>query len=265
MKNKPKIMKRSISIEFDPRNYVLLDGLILDFDQQKLLGYKDGEDRPLIGKSIFQFQRARANKVNKVLHSSMSANGEIYINSNHQLLSYNHVIAVDTNTKNVAGTPVSITAAFHFVPTSRNGTTVHGASSILSVFEVWEVVEKPENHGWWQVLKMITENISLFPGSIALVVDSDLGDHQAFNSREMPIFFDYYLPENVTIIYGSDKGGPEHLTTLLIRYCHNTADLVFENNNLVLDLKGLVPGVPGLYTYFRQWQDLSVFKKFAEP
>lgn len=264
MKKNTQRHQRSVSIDINPINVQIFDGVAFDFNQQKLFGVKNDKLYPLVGKSKLQFKRKKLNLSEKILHESVSANGEAFFNSNDPLLTYNHIIAVDTNTRDIQGTKVSVTAAFHLVPTGRNGELISASSTILAVIEAWDVVEKPENHGWWQVLKSVTEQSHLFPGSIVLVVDSDLGEHSAFNSREKPIFLDYYLPDNVTIIYGSDAGGPEHLTTQLVRYCHSTADTVFKNENLVMDLQGLVPGISGLYTYFRQWKDPGIFKKFTD-
>lgn len=264
MKKTKQQHQRSISISLNPVNLQVFDGIAFDFPQQKLFGVKNGELYPLIGQSKLQFKRKKLNAAEKILHESISADGATYFNSNDPLMTYNHVIAVDTNTRNIQGSTVSVTAAFHLVPAGKGDGYISAFSTLLSVFEVWNVVEKPENHGWWQVLNAVSKQADLYPGKIALVVDSDLGEHDSFNSREKPIFLDYYLPENVTIVYGSDKGGPEHLTTKLIKYCHNTADTVFKGQHVLMDIYELVPGDGGLFTYFRQWKDLSIFKNFAD-
>lgn len=256
--------QRSISISLNPVNFQVFDGLALDFDQQQLFGVKNGMLYPLVGQSKLQFKRKRQNGGDKILHESISADGKVHLNSNDPLLTYNHVIAVDTNTRTIQGSKVSVTAAIHLVPTGEQDGFMSASTTLLSVFEAWNVIEKPENHGWWQVLGAVSKQADFYPGKIALVVDSDLGEHELFNSREKPIFIDYYLPENVTIVYGSDKGGPEHLTTNLIKYCHDTADTVFKRQNVLIDTEGLVPGDGCLFSHFRQWNDLDSFKKFVD-
>ncbi|MBV1888806.1 MAG: hypothetical protein KUG67_00990, partial [Proteobacteria bacterium] len=76
-------------------------------------------------------------------------------------------------------------------------------------------------------------------------MESDLGEHQAFNNREKPIFDDFYLPENVTIIHGSDKGGAEHLLTKAIKYCHDLAFDLYSKQNLLLNTEGPNAGIEG--------------------
>jgi hypothetical protein len=95
-------------------------------------------------------------------------------------------------------------------------------------------------------------------GKIGLIVDSDLGNHQAFNNREIPIFDDFYLPENVTIIYASDKGGTEYLSTKMIKYCHDLATGLYKKENLLLNVKDLNRGDEINFTLYRQWDTENI-------
>lgn len=264
MKKTKQQYQRSISIKLNPANLQAFEGVFIDAAQQQVFGLKNDELYPLIGQSTLQLKRKKQNDGDKVLHESISANGATYFNPNEQLLTYNHVIAVDTNTRQIQGSRVSVTAAMHLVPAGKNAGITTAFSRLLSVFETWNVVEKPENHGWWQILNAIAEQPELFTGKIALVVDSDLGEHASFNTREKPIFLNYYLPANVTIIYGSESGAPDQLTTKFIKYCHNTADTVFQRQNVLMEIQDLEPGDGRLFSHFRQWNDLDSFKKFVE-
>jgi hypothetical protein len=237
----------------DPKNYHEFDGLALNFNTQKLMGIKNGEHHPLIGDSRLEFTRDRDNKGPKVLHASTSATNDTWLSTNHQLLSYDHLIAVDTNTNYVCGSSVSITAAYHVVPEKRGAQQTSCRASVLALIEFWNVIGKPENLGWWQVLQALGDYPLEFAGQIGLIVDSDLGNHQAFNNRTLPIFADFYLPDNVTIIYGSDKGGGEHLSTKMIKYCHDLASDLYKGERLVMNMKNLNLGLEGCYTHIRLW------------
>lgn len=254
---------RTCSIQLDPSNYHELDGLVVDLNTQKLKGLKDGEHYSLIGSSLLEYTRERDNKAPKVLHSSMSASEDVWFSSNHQLLSYDHLIAVDTNTHFAGGSTVSVTAAYHLIPEAQIEGGVHCRATVLALVELWNVVEKPENLGWWQILQAIFKRPQDYPGKIGLIVDSDLGNHKAFNAREMPIYSDYFLPENVTILYGSDRGGAEHLSTKMIKYCHDLASDLYKNQPLMLSSANLHEGIEGFYTHIRQWDpevlDLRAF------
>ena len=259
---------RSFAIHIDPSNLKEYEGVALDFNTQKVVGVKDGQSFPLIGKNRIEYKRSRDNKVDKILHASSSPSADTWFSTNHQLLAYDHLIAVDTNTNHLNGSDVSITAAYHVIPRSREPEQAFCHARVIAIFESWNVQCKPENLGWWQILHAIQQQPEDFTGSIGLVVDSDLGKHQAFNDRTEPIVSDFYLPENVTIIYGSDKGGAEHLSTKLIKYCHNLAADLFKNQNLVMNTDNLHSGLEGVYTHFRQWDteqmDLRSFCKIKD-
>jgi hypothetical protein len=229
----------------------------MDFNTQKIMGLKNGEHHPLIADTRLEFKRDRDNKEPKILHTSTSATSDTWFSTNHQLLSYDHLIAIDTNTNQLNGSSVSITAAYHVIPKSRNPENVFCKARVLALIEFWNVVEKPENLGWWQTLQALADHPFEYAGKIGLIVDSDLGNHQAFNDRTLPIFSDFFLPENVTIIYGSDKGGGEHLSTKMIKYCHDLASELYKEQNLVMNTENLNPGLEGFYTHIRQWDEES--------
>jgi hypothetical protein len=258
--------KRTITIHMDPKNYFEFDGLAMDFDSQTIVGIRDGKNFPLIGDTKLEFTRERENnKSPKKLHTSTSPNEKAWFSTNHQLLAYDHLIAIDTNTNQVNGSTVSITAAYHIFPEKLEQGHAQCRAAVIMLLELWNVVEKPENMGWYQVLNAINEHTIEFAGKIGLIVDSDLGNHQAFNTREKPILGDYYLPENVNIIYGSDKGGAEHLSTKMIKYCHDLASDLYKSQNLLLNTAGLHKGVEGLYTHIRQWDTESTgLRPFAK-
>lgn len=249
----------------DHQNYYAYEGICLDFNEQKIWGIKDGNKHPLIGKSKLEFKRQRQNKGPKILHSSNNAAGDVYFSSNHQLLEFDHLIAIDTNTNRIGNSTVSITAAYHLIPRSRSSDQVMLNGQILAVVEFWNIKEKPENFGWWQILQSIELNRNFYQGKIVLIVDSDLGNHDAFNKRELPVFGDFFLPKDISIIYGSDKGGSEHLSTKMIKYCHNLASDLYKEKNLMIEVGGIQKFDGVECTHYRQW-DLDKFKyrEFAE-
>ncbi len=244
---------RTLTINMDPINYYEFEGLAMDFNSQKLTGVRENKHYPLIGKARLEFTRERDNKGHKMLHTSSSPNDDTWFSTNHQLLAYDHLIAIDTNTNNLNGSTVSITAAYHIIPEKLEQGLAHCKGAVITLLELWNVAEKPENLGWYQILNAIEVEPNGFIGKIGLIVDSDLGEHQAFNSRLKPIFGDYYLPKNVTIIYGSDKGGAEHLSTKMIKYCHDLASDLYKKQNLILITEGLQQGTGKLFSHFRQW------------
>jgi|GEM_PF-1172036 len=256
--------KRTLVLKMDARNYYEFQGVLFDLNTQKIHGVRNGDIHPLIGTVKLEYQRARDNGIPKVLHQSTSPTNDSFIDSNHQLFSYDHLIAIDTNTHFLNGSKVSITAAFHLKPESRESNKIGCSAAVLAVLELWNVVESPENVGWWQILQSLQGRPDFF-GKIGLVVDSDLGNHDLFNSREKPICNNYFLPENVTLIYASDKGGPEHLSSTLIKYCHDLASDFYVPHKLIMCSQGLFPGIPNMCSHFRQWPiDIDDIRQFVK-
>lgn len=245
--------KRSLVIHLDPRNIYEFEALQFDLEAQKLMGLKDGVAHPLLGKSKLEYRRTRSNKEPKVLHASGSPTGDVWFSANHQLLSYDHLIAVDTNTYQLGGSKVSITAAYHVIPGKKNKKGAQLFIAALALVEFWNVSNKPENFGWLQVLLALYEEPERFDGNIGLIVDSDLGNHSAFNCRELPIFDEFYLPENVSLIHATDSGAPEILASNLIRRCHKLAENLYKRENLLLRVDGLYRYEKSYCTHFRQW------------
>lgn len=245
--------KRTIVIHLDPRNINEFEELQFDFKTQKLMGLKGGVAHPLLGQSKLEYKRTRSNKEPKVLHASGSPTGDVWFSANHQLLSYDHLIAVDTNTHRLEGSTVSITAAYHVIPAQRNEKSAQIFAAALALVEFWNISNKPENFGWFQILLALGEQSEWFSGNVGMIVDSDLGNHPAFNCRELPIFGDFYLPENVSLIHASDKGAPELLASKLLSRCHKLAENLYKTENLLLRVDGLYRCEKSYCTHIRQW------------
>lgn len=245
--------QRSIVLHLDPRNIDEFEALQFDFASQKLMGLKRGLAHPLLGQSKLEYRRTRSNKSPKVLHSSDSPTFDTWFSANHQLLAYDHLIAVDTNTYQLLGSTVSITAAYHVIPRGRDEKAAQFFAAALALVEFWNVSTKPENYGWFQVLSALREQPERFSGNIGLIVDSDLGNHPAFNRRELPIWGHFYLPENVSLIHASDKGAPELLASKLISRCHNLATNLYRKENLLMRADGLYVCSNSDCTHIRQW------------
>jgi len=54
-------------------------------------------------------------------------------------------------------------------------------------------------------------------------VDNDWGNIPKYNSRELPIFEGFYLPNYFTLFYASSDTGSEYLPNVLIKMCDKYA------------------------------------------
>lgn len=81
-------------------------------------------------------------------------------------------------------------------------------------------LEKPENRNWVCIINFMIANCNCNDErKIAIVVDSDLGNIQKYNNKEIPIYNGFYLPDNFELIFASDKV-TDNIFNLMIRASH---------------------------------------------
>jgi hypothetical protein len=94
------------------------------------------------------------------------------------------------------------------------------------IFEVSPNVN-PECIGWHLLIDCIVKNQAYhLRHRIGIVVDSELGNLKSINSREQPYYLSYYIPENIQLLYASDKG--KDLTNMMLSACHKIANKVMK-------------------------------------
>jgi hypothetical protein len=134
------------------------------------------------------------------------------------------LFALDTNTFDMNGQRTSFSVCY-FVPHALSMYRNDIPFFPFSAFEVNEVRSKvnPECIGWHLLIDFIVNNQSYdLKQRIGIVVDSELGKLKSINSREAPYYDKYYLPENIQLLYASDKG-KDCLINQMLSYCHKAA------------------------------------------
>ena len=174
--------------------------------------------------SKFQTGYFRESGKPKVLSEIPSMDGHHYTDLIRQILKYDRLVAIDTNTykeeegiisigiaHQVFGIPSEEGFKFHYIPVNRPF-LIRGNS------------EKPENQNWMNLLKFITNHKNHNPNfKIGIIVDSDLANIPSFNRREKPIFENYFLPDNFELIFASDTANDSFLNQA-IKKCHSLAN-----------------------------------------
>lgn len=174
--------------------------------------------------SKFQTGYFRENGKPKGLSEVPSIEGYHYIDLIRQILKYDRLVAIDTNTyreeeetisigiaHQVFGIPTEEGYKFHYIPVDKP-------------FLIKGNSEKPENQNWMNLLNFITNHKNHNPNfKIGIIVDSDLGNIPSFNQREKPIFEDYFLPDNFELIFASDAANDSFLNQA-IKKCHSLAN-----------------------------------------
>jgi hypothetical protein len=87
----------------------------------------------------------------------------------------------------------------------------------------------PERYGWKRFIETIVKADDFNPEyTYGIVVDSELGLLPKINAREEPVFEDYFLPSNVSLIYASADTGEDYFYNQLIRSTDRVASSALE-------------------------------------
>jgi len=244
---------RTISLHMAPENLDHLDGLGFS-DRGQVFGIKNRFQQPITGDVTIEYGYERKRKF-KLLSKGPLSNTKVFLNSNLSLLEFDDVYVIDTNTKTVSDDKVSVAAIVHCRVGKVDDKYANISYALISCYEYRNIKCKEENFVWYKVSKLLEKDVENLRKKIGFLVDSDLKDHEKINSRELPVYCDYYLPENIKLIYASADSGNENLINRLIRFCDKKANEILryiETNGNELDIdEAKVDGQP--YTHFRQW------------
>jgi hypothetical protein len=87
----------------------------------------------------------------------------------------------------------------------------------------------PERYGWKRMIDAFVRWDGFNPMfSYGIVVDSELGILPKINARELPVFEDFFLPPNISLIYASADAGQESFFNKLIRAADRVAAISLE-------------------------------------
>ncbi len=171
----------------------------------------------------------RSKKDPKVLARSVMDPTTIHLDPNRALQRFAFVVAADTNTQEIQGTKVSVTASVLVSDIEIKEPQWKATLVPQDAFEFHDAESPPERVGWADVVSRITST----PGiscPVALIVDSELGSLSAINARREPILGTFYLPDGVELLYASgDRGTAEFIGNAAIADCDRTASRLLES------------------------------------
>lgn len=176
-----------------------------------------------------EYRRAKGPKV---LNKTPISEGKLGFQPDDALFeNFDLLAAVDTNTRQLRGRPVSVAAIITgvWVP-GPDGSAYAIRYEAPVCLEFSPVCPTPERLGWALCLAELRRLGFLKDGSsrFGLIVDSELGKLDRFNARELPIFGDIELPANVTLLYASADSGSEYAANRLLRSADTLASRVLE-------------------------------------
>jgi hypothetical protein len=99
----------------------------------------------------------------------------------------------------------------------------------VNFIEIWNPEGPPENLCWAIAFQLMQRhpNYHRFR-NIGVVVDSNLSDLEAYNTRSKPVYHSVYLPESITLIYASSDSGGENLPNQLMRCADREARVLLQ-------------------------------------
>jgi len=159
-------------------------------------------------------------KGKKILNASPLRGEKISINMNDELIRYDHIMAIDTNTKPLNGVNVSTTATVLTINKEVTGVTAKMDVVTSAFFEFRGLDPKwAERYAWRKLLTILDQDSDYTDKMVAIVVDSSLGELDAINNKTKSIIDSYYLPPNRILFYASGDAGGEYAINNLIRDC----------------------------------------------
>ncbi len=145
---------------------------------------------------------------------------------------FTHLFAIDTNSIVSKNRSLSCGIACE----------IHeGALHLVKCFPDYTKVENPEKINWVRFIKDIQQKPAYSPSHyFGIIVDSDLGSLSAINKREAPILDDFFLPENIQLIYASSDKKNDTFLNEAISYCDKIAKQVLDSLVNINYAKGLM-------------------------
>ncbi len=138
------------------------------------------------------------------------------------LSSFDMVIAVDTNTKIIESETVSVTGVVHCVVQEALDPDTYDVDfpwNGVYLFRNCPSDLPPEKYGWMTAIREFSRNPLNKTKKVAIVTDHDLDNHTSYNSKQIPIFRDFYLPDNITMMYGRGDASTENLLNDVVKMC----------------------------------------------
>jgi hypothetical protein len=77
----------------------------------------------------------------------------------------------------------------------------------------------PEKFGWMTEIQRINSEHLSRSKKFVIVTDHDLDNHTSYNAKKAPLFKDFYLPDNFTLMYGRGDGPTQNLLNYLVKQC----------------------------------------------
>lgn len=191
-----------------------------------------------ITNAYHQVTYERDGKSPKALNITPVVGERFHLDANDALRSFDYVIAIDTNDKVICGEQHSSTGVVIAKWQSSPEDQKHGFFYETPFCVDYVALKSPrEIIGWCVALQHLKKiGLILSSAKIGVVVDSCLEEIPRFNTRSIPLYGEFYLPEQFTLIYASADAGGEFIANQLLKSADKAATMTLEylasNSNL---------------------------------
>ncbi len=172
----------------------------------------------------------------KRTNSTPLKNTELPFNCDKAIFkNFDVLLAIDTNTKLISNNLVSVTSSF-FVNKPINECNKTGKYPFTPfashLFINIDNSVNAEKLGWHIVISNYIQDH--FPKNyrIGIIVDCDLGAHDSINSYKNPYFKQFYLPENIQLIYASSDTKNDSIANQMINFSDKLATDIMQSDDL---------------------------------
>lgn len=142
------------------------------------------------------------------------------------------LVAIDTNTATIGGTTHHVSFGCQAVFNSEK--KISNIVALPQNFVLLGDYDKPENRNIRSLIEFIKSTTFSRPGVkfedmyIGIITDSDLINHSAINKRKIPLIENYFLPQNIELIFATDAAS-DTIFNQMIRWCHKySTDMIKE-------------------------------------
>lgn len=176
---------------------------------------------------LSQTQYTRKSGKEKVVYS---IDGKIILDVATFFASYDFISAIDTNTKLINGDMVSVSAILECYPKLNKAVGQVKMKYRINGNTVFKNCPNnaSERYAWARLIAMIASTPAYRDDlKVALVTDHDLNRHHQYNTRQLPIYEDFYLPANFELVYASGDAKTDSILNMFIAKCdENASDII---------------------------------------
>jgi hypothetical protein len=212
------IRPRKIILKSDMGKPVVINSISISRDGEIKLLSNENIQTPIRSNFIKYYERPKGPKI---LVDIPIIKDNLSTNDRKLIAKYNYLYAIDTNTKIINNKSITVSCYARF----------NTKTSIGDIFQPIVLINEiiTEKMGWVELIRSILRESEFKTElKIAIVVDSDYGNIEKFNKRELPLINNLFLPPNFELIYASTDSGSENLPNKLITECDKIAKITYK-------------------------------------